>query len=808
MDTNDYFNVKCKHMIQNPTSRPVASIGNPKVVQLQGSGRIALTAQKDVFRLITENEQYTIIAPGHTFTDGDEVNFELTDGTVFLIRKVSSSEGQLVAQTFRDELVLQPTPDTKILIKALESVLQEIESQTGDHSKIFSAALLRQLTDRIKEQITSEQLEQLQQIVELLNENDGSRDLKKIEVSIRNLITQLNTATVQFKTPASLLSVCPGLITFPDQNIVDGIYQFQDKDSMLQFLGNKEELSNLQGFLSKVIESEGLLSLRIADAGTASAGAFIVTSQALEDQMRSLICSVTPDILQKIPVEIFLKFCSVNGGIDKNFISLLAGAIKNTGNNFVNTLGDEGSEALLQWLHLFNQNRDMAAIFTLRQPGMKGTDLLRGVLGVMEKYNVMPGLNLNGLGIVPGAGKDAFTQIESSLQRMGITTESRLAQGVMPAGSVKAELYRILASQSGDGGAVSADTNANFKGISSVNTPSDIMQGVRSFQGMLRQEMAYIRNVPQPQEQALVSMLSKAVDSIEMLPRSSGDSQSVQLSVTVPKDLRERLSILLTALETVIQPKDTMTGVVPQKLTTISSILDLLGQVSRTLPGLEAFRVQIDEIKAGLQSLLTATETGQLRSKVSENNGADLLHKNAETGLQTDGLIRSVLGNNGDISFSPPQKMVEQLINRIESIQLLARQVNVQDGTSQILELPVKIGNEWTDVTLHFMKKRTLKKGSDTQKHFTVQLDTAPSRLGQIHAILDYEKGKNLSITMEFENKDVTAWFVRNQEQIRRSLQEHQIHFVNLHFKTPADAAAQKKSSALLQQNSGVDIRI
>jgi hypothetical protein len=806
MDTNDYFNVKCKHMIQNSTSRPVTVIGNPKVMQLQGSGKIALTAQKDVFRLLTENEQYTIIAPGHNFTDGDEVTFEFTDGSVFLTKKVPSSEGQLAAQTFRDELVLQPSPDTKILIKALESVLQEIESQTGDHSEIFSAALLRQLTDRIKEQISSEQLEQLQRIVELLTEHNGSGDLKELETPIRNLITQLNNAAVQFKTPVSLLSVCPGLITFPDQNIVDGIYQFQDKDSMLQFLGNKAELSNLQGFLSKVIESEGLLSLRIADAGTASAGAFIVTSQALEDQMRSLICSVAPDILQKIPVEIFLKFCSVNGGIDKNFISLLAGVIKNTGNTFVNYSGNGNSDALLQWLHLLNQNRDLTGIFTSRQPDMKGTDLLRGVLGVMEKCNVMSGLNVNNMGIVPGAGKDAFAQIESSLQRMGITTESRLAQGVMPAGSVKAELYRILASQSGDDGVVSADTNA--KGIFSVTTSSDIMQGVRSFQGMLRQEMAYIRNVPQLQEQALVSLLSKAVDSVDMLLRSSGDSQSVQLSATVPKELRERLSILLTALETVIQPKDTTTGVVPQKLATVSSILDLLGQVSRTLPGLETFRVQIDEIKAGLRSLINASEPGQFQNGLPENKGTDLLDKNVETGLQTDGLIRSVAGNQSDMSISSPQKMVEQLINRIESIQLLARQVTVQDGTSQILELPVKIGNEWTDVTLHFVKKRTSKKGSDTQKHFTVQLDTTPSRLGQIHAILDYEKGKNLSITMEFKNKDVTAWFVRNQEQIRKSLQEHQIHFVNLHFKTPAETAAQKKSTALLQQNAGVDIRI
>lgn len=793
-------------MIQNSTSRPVTVIGNPKVVQQQGSGRIALTAQKDIFRLITENEQYTIIAQGHTFSDGDEVNFEFVDGSVFLTRKISPSEGKVVAQTFHDELVLQPSPDIKVLIKTLESLLKEIESQTEDQSEILSAALLRQLTGRIKEQITGEQAEQLQQIVDLLNEKGGSGNLKEIEVRIRDLVNQLNTVTIQVKPPVSLLSMCPGLITFPDQNITDGIYQFQDKDSLLCFLGNQTELSSWDGLFSSIVENEGILSLRIANAGTTSAGAFLVTSQALEDQMRSLICSVAPEILQKIPLETFLKFCNVNGQIDTEFITLLAGAINNSESTVVNVSGRGGSDALLQWLHLFNQKRDMAGIIASRLPGMKGTDLLRGVLDVMEKCNVMPGLNLNGVGIVPGAGKDALAQIESVLQKMGITTESRMAQGVMPAGSVKTELYRLLGSQMGD--EVVTTAGSNVKGTFGINTSSDVIQDIRSFQVLIRQELAHIRNVAQPQELALITVLSKTVDSVEMLLRSCGESQSIQLLSSVPMDLRERLAILMTALETVIQPKESMAGVLPQKLNDIASVLDLLGQISRIVPGLETFREHIDEIKAGIQSLLNAKEIGQHHTEITENKNHDHLPDNAETGRLADGLNRSVLSSGVEIPFTSPQKMVEQLINRIESMQLLARQVNVPDGTSQILELPVKIGNEWTDVTLQFVKKRTGKKGNDSQKHFTVQLDTSPSRLGQIRAVLDYEKGKNLSITMEFERKEVTAWFVRNQEQIRKSLQEHQVHFVNLHFKTPAASDSHKRSSVHVQQNTGVDIRI
>ncbi|HEX2958209.1 MAG TPA: flagellar hook-length control protein FliK [Chitinispirillaceae bacterium] len=793
-------------MIQKSTSQPVAVIGTPNVVQFKGCGRVVLTAQKDIFKLITENEQYTIVARGHTFADGDEVNFEFADGSVYLSKKVSPAEEQVIAQTLRDELLLQASPDTKVLIKTLKSLLLEIEAQPDRHNELLSAALLKQLTGRIKDLITAEQLEQLQQIITMLEQKNGDTDISEIGLRVRELINQLDAGVTQVKGSGSLLNVTPGLITFPDMIISEGIYQFQDKDSLLQFLGNPSELNRWEGYFNSIIESEGLLSMRIAATGDTTPGAFLVTSKALEDEMRSLICSIAPDILQKIPVETFLKFCNVNGGIDKEFISLLSGTVAGTANRFVNITGKGSSETLVQWLNLFNQNRDLDKLFISRQPSSKGTDLLRGILEVMEKCNVMPGLSLKEVGIVPGSGKDALTLIENTLQRMGITTESSFAHGVMPAGSVKAELYRLLGSQSGNGMEISAGTNKNITSI--VNNPSDVIQNIRSFQNMLRQDAVLLRNAVQPQEQALSSIVSRAADCAEMIVQGSGDPQTVQLLSTLPVELQKRLSILLTALETVIQPEDASNGVVVQKLNDISGVLDVVKKISELLPGLSAVGEKIGEIKVAILSYLTSTRESQQTDDVSGIQSSKTFMVKEDAEFLTDEMARSTVAGTVDTTVKTPQKMIEQLINRIESIQLLARQVSVADGTSQILELPVKIGNEWTDVTLQFVKKRTGKKGDNSQKHFTVQLDTSPSRLGQIHAVLDYEKGKNLSITIEFEHREVTSWFMRNQEQIRKSLQENQIHFINLHFKTSADTDAVKNGSTSVKQNTGFDIRI
>jgi hypothetical protein len=276
----------------------------------------------------------------------------------------------------------------------------------------------------------------------------------------------------------------------------------------------------------------------------------------------------------------------------------------------------------------------------------------------------------------------------------------------------------------------------------------------------------------------------------------------------VSTQTRERLSTLLIALDTVIYSKSAAGDINIKKLNDISSVLEILKQISNVTPGLKPLQDQIANSISELKSYLSILQMEKGSGASVQKSELDAPGRDLRLESPSENPVSSVMEKSDD-RRAVPQKIVEQLINKIESLQVLAKQVATPDGSSQILELPVKIGNEWTDVTLQIIKREAdKKKNSGEQKHFTVYLDAAPSRLGGIHTILDYEKGKNLSITMEFEHKEVTSWFLRNQEQIRKTLQENQMHFVSLCFKAPTVERTDNGNETLAKINKNLDIRV
>ncbi|MBN2188126.1 MAG: hypothetical protein JW699_01630, partial [Chitinispirillaceae bacterium] len=111
---------------------------------------------------------------------------------------------------------------------------------------------------------------------------------------------------------------------------------------------------------------------------------------------------------------------------------------------------------------------------------------------------------------------------------------------------------------------------------------------------------------------------------------------------------------------------------------------------------------------------------------------------------------------------------LEMLIQRLESQQLLARQTPTAAGEQQILALPVKIGDEWTEMHVRFIRQRS-RKGGD-RGHFRVYLNVAPALLGAIEARLDYQKNRSISVAIEFESAATHAWFCAKQNDLREAL--------------------------------------
>ncbi|MDG5815241.1 hypothetical protein QA601_09140 [Chitinispirillales bacterium ANBcel5] len=123
------------------------------------------------------------------------------------------------------------------------------------------------------------------------------------------------------------------------------------------------------------------------------------------------------------------------------------------------------------------------------------------------------------------------------------------------------------------------------------------------------------------------------------------------------------------------------------------------------------------------------------------------------------------------------------LLSRLDSLQLLSHHISDGDNQNQILLLPMKIENEWTEVQMKFIKRKK-KGGNDKESaNISVQLNVSPSSLGGISALLNYPDRNTLSVQFSFERPETRKWFNSKEKEINTTLKELGFNFAKLSFK-------------------------
>ncbi|MCP4648281.1 MAG: hypothetical protein GY852_11230, partial [bacterium] len=112
------------------------------------------------------------------------------------------------------------------------------------------------------------------------------------------------------------------------------------------------------------------------------------------------------------------------------------------------------------------------------------------------------------------------------------------------------------------------------------------------------------------------------------------------------------------------------------------------------------------------------------------------------------------------------RQQVESLLNRLESLQMLAKPVISTEGEQQVLVLPVHVGEEWTEVRIQFVKEHAGRKKGKTARHVAVTLTMALSGLGEITANMEYHTKKSLNITLTFDNRKAVEWFQERRNEL------------------------------------------
>ena len=132
------------------------------------------------------------------------------------------------------------------------------------------------------------------------------------------------------------------------------------------------------------------------------------------------------------------------------------------------------------------------------------------------------------------------------------------------------------------------------------------------------------------------------------------------------------------------------------------------------------------------------------------------------------------------------KQQVEQVLTRVESMQVLAKQVIFSDSQQQVISLPMKIEGQWTDVVVKFMKKGPSEK-KQSGKNVSVVIHVAPTLLGEITVFMDYSGKKNFSMRMEFEKTSSRQWFENNRAEFSKAIGKFGFSSFKIDMKTGRD---------------------
>ncbi len=184
------------------------------------------------------------------------------------------------------------------------------------------------------------------------------------------------------------------------------------------------------------------------------------------------------------------------------------------------------------------------------------------------------------------------------------------------------------------------------------------------------------------------------------------------------------------------------------------------------------------ELKKGLSELIMSQSA--LMSDISSA---------AKQKLDTDRMVSNSKGlsvvTDQPISLHTQlSHTIESSLGRLESLQLLARPQINSEGQQQMLALPMKIGNEWTEVNITFLKRQKSKKRKQKQsQHYSVSMNLSPKQIGSISIKMEYVQKKSLKISMTFETETTKNYFEKFNTEIRSVLKNRR--FFNVFFRFP-----------------------
>ncbi|HMA64321.1 MAG TPA: hypothetical protein VKO63_03940, partial [Chitinispirillaceae bacterium] len=474
-----------------------------------------------------------------------------------------------------------------------------------------------------------------------------------------------------------------------------------------------------------------------------------ISGTSLQREFQSIITGMKSSLLQSIPSETLDTLLSQRGSLDLDMLTKLDSQLVTISSRFSSERAGSRSAAvavITSWL-----SRSIDNIDSLSQPVKFPPVLPQSLqndidsIDTMLRQSTVPTLaKLSGTGITETMlTKESRPDVlPHSFSKLGFDNESQMLRNNTVSSTIKTELLKLL---SGD---IDKNPVQEKKAVTDAN---------------LRAAFTSINN------------LIESIDTKKQLTQNMLQQGIAQLSI-----LKEQLSTIVPSLQ-------------------LQSVTDAIDKIIN----------QLASFKGNSSELVT-----QLKDKTGilfELLNTRLPGATDDTSLQKDRQPSEQLGHS-NLNQTTVETMlkirgtVESAINKLESLQLLARQTPLADGSQQqILALPMKIGNEWTELNIRFLKKESKQKKKTNASSFTVQINLAPANLGAVSVKMDYLVKKSLKISMDFEKDATRDFFQKNNTTIKNAIAELGLPLFSFDIKKTTEKSDARDEKVLEQL---IDVKV
>jgi hypothetical protein len=657
--------------------------------------------------------------------------------------------------------------------------------------------------DRPTQDLANQTLRAIQNAVR--NQSGGSQPLSP---ELRELLTQLERRLNQ--SPATKQTV----ISLP-QTVTQGFMQFTDLDEALEWLTQTLGRDVRTALPQSDTSGPAVVRTSLSELGVPQA-VLLDTEQAGVEIEHFLQQELKSPLWKLLSAESLLQILQSKGTIATERLATIDQYLMANLSSLPQLTERPPAEVrplLQQWLSVILDSDTPLAALSTRAPLNPAADiaLLYGKLAesITSRYGLSDVASaedylLNARTLDSSMARSAI--IPAMVERLGLTTEQLLAStapGEPVPDTLKTQLYSLLHRIEQQGAEMPPRPTAPIPGTVTSASSGQPLQplpgaGIASLETMSR---------PLDQIQALLT----ATDLGQKLDNLTTGAPIRTAMETLRADLQTLLGENREKIAQLLRVGQLRPEMLPEALGRARELLNRLADQLRQ--AVDTGNRQIQQVLSQSESLLGGDGRSAGQREVLNALRGELEQFTRNLSREIAALSERSTATAESLLAAPVKQQVETILQRIETLQVLAKPTPVADGQQQILVLPLKIDNEWSEVNVQLIKKREKSAKKKGSRDYAVQIQVAPSFCGPVAVQMEYSAAGGLGVRINSEKGPTNAFFEANRPVISAALIKLGFKSVNLTAGTfspdlSATPAQGMTADPVSDPSANIDIRV